>query len=111
VALILYDASTGEIRARAFDEPGTPITDATLTCTLYDSQARPETIFSDRAMPYDAGHAFTGPGDLGCYFCTVSAGELDGPEGVWKAIITAVDSLANTLVINAYINVTPFVVA
>lgn len=109
--MILYNESTGEIRARAFDEADTPLTNATLTCTLYDAQPRPVAIFTNRAMAYNAGHAFTGSDDLGCYFCTVSAAELTGAEGVWKAVITAVDALNNTLVINAYIDVTPFVVS
>lgn len=109
MALVLYEASTGEIRARAFDLEDSPITNATLTCTLYGASPRPQTIFLDRAMAYDAGHPFTGAGDLGCYICTVTDDEMDGTEGVWKAVITAVDALGNVLVITAYINVTPFV--
>lgn len=109
--MILYDRSTGEIRARALDEDDDQLTDATLTCTLYDASPRPQVVFTDRVMTYDALHPFTSPTDLGCYLCTATAEEMTGPEGVWKAVITAVDALGNTLTIDAYINVTPFVAA
>lgn len=108
---VLYDHSTGEIRARAFDESDVQITNATLVCTLKDAHQRPATVFSGRAMPYNSGHAFTGPSDPGCYFCTVSSSEMSGPDGVWQAIITATDTIGNVLTINAYINVQPFVTA
>lgn len=108
---VLYDHSTGEIRARVFDNLNSPIVNATLVVSLYDSHLHPVLVFSNRAMPYSAGHQYTGAADLGCYFCTVSATELAGPDGLWKAVITATDTLANVLTINAYIEVTPFVAA
>ncbi len=107
--MILYDHSTGEIRARAFDEAQTEITSATLTCTLYDGRQRPRVVFSDRVMAYSGSHPFSGTNDLGCYFCTVSSTELSGADGLWKAVITTVDGLGNTLVTTAFIDVIPFV--
>lgn len=110
MALVLYEASSGEIRARVFDEAETPITDATLVCTLYNARQRPAIVFSARAMTYSAGHPFTDTTDLGCYFCTVSALELTGTSGLWQAVITATDSSAHVLTTIAFIEVTPFVV-
>lgn len=111
MSLILYDRSTGEIRVRLFDEDGDAITNGTATCTLYNGASRPEVVFADRAMAYDAAHPFTNPGDLGCYFCTASSVEMNGPQGAWKATITAADSLGRTLTLDAYISVSPFVVS
>ena len=108
---VLYDNSTGEIRVRAFDEAGSAIVNATVTCTLKDAHQRPATVFSGRAMPYSASHPYTDTTDLGCYFCTVSASELASPDGTWEAIVTIIDSLANQLVLHGYIEVQPFVPA
>lgn len=108
MSLALFDRSTGEIRARAFDESETRLTNATLTCTLTDAHLHPRTIFSDRAMPYSGTHPYTDTNDLGCYFCTVAASEIQGPDGLWKATITATDALGNVLVTDAYIDVQPF---
>lgn len=108
MALTLYDRSSGEIRARAYDESETPLTNATLTCTLVDGHLHPHTIFTSRAMAYSGSHPYTDTNDLGCYFCTVSATELTGPDGLWKATITATDAQGHVLVTDAYIDVQPF---
>lgn len=105
--MALYDRSTGEIRARVFDESETSLTNATLVCTLLDAHLHPHTIFTGRAMAYSGSHPYTDTNDLGCYFCTVSALELTGPDGLWKATITATDALGNVLVTDAYIDVSP----
>ena len=107
--MFLYDKSTGEIRARVFDQDNQEITNATVVCTLHDSNLRPTTVFSNRSMSYSASHPFEDPSDVGCYFCTVAASEIQGPDGLWQAVVTATDSLSNTLTINGYIEVLPFV--
>lgn len=109
MSFILFEAATGEIRARAFDEEGNPLLNATLTCTLYNGRSRPTVVFSDRAMPYSPSHPFTDTGDLGCYFCTLTADEMNASPGVWRAVVLITDAIGNELPVTIYLNVTPYV--